>query len=351
MDKVARLPTSDRAALFNETGAARGVANAIIEKDFWVCWTLKRIFGLKGDGNPGLVFKGGTSLSKAYGAIRRFSEDIDLSFDRKDLGYVGERDPGTVAATSKKRAKKLIDDLVADVKNHIATVLLPRLNGAITSQLGSLEEAGWSLMIDDEEPQNLLFYYPASLGQSDYAGLTYLSRRVKLEFGARGDAWPMEQRDIQSYAAEEFPDFFESPTCTVDVLALRRTFWEKATILHAEHHRPADLATPLYQSRHYYDLVMLADGEEGKAAMQDIDLLIQVANHKSLFFRSAWAHYETGRRGTLRLRPNPDRLADLRKDYKEMAPMIFDDPTPAFDEIIKRLEELERAINRPEGVA
>ncbi|MGA2124938.1 MAG: hypothetical protein ABSG76_02185 [Xanthobacteraceae bacterium] len=96
---------------------------------------------------------------------------------------------------------------------------------------------------------------------------------------------------------------------------------------------------------------MLADGEEGKAAMQDIDLLIQVANHKSLFFRSAWAHYETGRRGTLRLRPNPDRLADLRKDYKEMAPMIFDDPTPAFDEIIKRLEELERAINRPEGVA
>ena len=82
MDKVARLADDDRAALFNETGAARGLANAIIEKDFWVCWTLKRLFGLQGEGIPALVFKGGTSLSKAYGAIRRFSEDIDLSFDR-----------------------------------------------------------------------------------------------------------------------------------------------------------------------------------------------------------------------------------------------------------------------------
>jgi predicted nucleotidyltransferase component of viral defense system len=93
MDKVARLTADDRAALFNETGAALGLANMIIEKDFWVCWTLKRLFSLQGKDTPSLIFKGGTSLSKAYGAIRRFSEDIDLSFDRKDLGYGGERDP------------------------------------------------------------------------------------------------------------------------------------------------------------------------------------------------------------------------------------------------------------------
>jgi len=160
---------------------------------------------------------------------------------------------------------------------------------------------------------------------------------------------PIEQREIQPYAAEEFPDFFESPTCAVDVLALRRTFWEKATILHAERHRPADQPTPPYLSRHYYDLAMLADAEDGKAAMQNTDLLIQVANHKSLFFRSAWAHYETARLGTLRLSPHPDRLADLRKDYKEMAPMIFDDPAPEFDDIMNRIEELERSVKRLEG--
>src|ERR1700681_3750657 len=110
MDKVARLTGADRAALFNQAGAARGLANAIIEKDFWVCWTLKRLFGIQGEDSPGLVFKGGTSLSKAYDAIRRFSEDIDLSFDRKDLGYGGERDPETVAPTSKTKARKLIDN-------------------------------------------------------------------------------------------------------------------------------------------------------------------------------------------------------------------------------------------------
>jgi predicted nucleotidyltransferase component of viral defense system len=349
MDKVARLPAADKAALFNETGAMRGVTNAIIEKDFWVCWTLKRIFGLQGEGNPGLVFKGGTSLSKAYGAIRRFSEDIDLSFDRKDLGYGGERDPEKAAVASKKKAKKLIDNLVADVENHIATVLLPRLGETIAKELGPSKEAGWSLVIDDQEPQNLLFYYPPSLGDTDYAGLSYLSRRVKLEFGARGDAWPVEHREIQPYAAEEFPDFFESPTCALDVLALRRTFWEKATILHAEHHRPAEAATPRYLSRHYYDLAMLADTEDGKAATVDTDLLTQVANHKSLYFRSAWTQYETARRGTLQLSPHPDRLADLRRDYREMAPMIFDDPAPGFDDIMKRIEQLERSINKPEA--
>lgn len=137
MDKVAILSAADRAALFNETGAARGLANAIIEKDFWVCWTLKRLFGIQGENSPGLVFKGGTSLSKVYGAIRRFSEDIDLSFDRTDLGYDGDRDPE--AASSRKKADKLIDDLVSDVEKHIATLVLPRLTAAIANELAPPE--------------------------------------------------------------------------------------------------------------------------------------------------------------------------------------------------------------------
>ncbi|GLQ53303.1 nucleotidyl transferase AbiEii/AbiGii toxin family protein [Devosia nitrariae] len=87
MDEVALLPAGDRAALFGETGVGRGVANTIIEKDFWVCWTLKRLFGLQDGAAASLVFKGGTSLSKAFGIIARFSEDIDLSFDRTDLEH------------------------------------------------------------------------------------------------------------------------------------------------------------------------------------------------------------------------------------------------------------------------
>lgn len=116
-------------------------------------------------------------------------------------------------------------------------------------------------------------------------------------------------------------------------------------MLHAQYHLPADKPTPQYLSRHYYDLSVLAAREDGQAAMRDINLLAQVADHKSVFFRSEWAHYETARPGTLRLTPNPDRLADLRRDYKEMAPMIFDDPTPELDDIMNRITEVERLIN------
>jgi hypothetical protein len=343
VDKVAIMPAADRAALFNQAAAARGLANAIIEKDFWVCWTLKRLFGIQGEDSPGLVFKGGTSLSKGYDAIRRFSEDIDLSFDRADLGYGGDRDPE--AAPSRKKAEKLIDDLVADVEKHIETVVLPRLSAAIESELGPAAKAGWSLKIDPGEAQNLIFEYPVSLRKSDYVGFAYMSSRVKLEFGARGDPWPTEKREIVSYAAQEYPDFFEEPACSVDVLALRRTFWEKATALHAEHHRDLESATPQYFSRHYYDLATLADTDEGKKAMKDTGLLKQVADHKSLFFRSGWASYDTARAGTLRLSPHPDRIPDLRADYRKMTPMMFDDPPPSFDDIMRRIAELEKAIN------
>ncbi|VIO68799.1 hypothetical protein CI1B_23630 [Bradyrhizobium ivorense] len=343
MDTIAKTPAADRAALFNEAGAARGLANAIIEKDFWVCWTLKRLFGIQGEGSPGLVFKGGTSLSKAYGAIRRFSEDIDLSFDRADLGYEGERNPEE--APSRKKADRLIEDLVADVEKHIADVVLPSLTAAIAGELGPATQAGWSLTIESGHPQNLIFEYPSSLSNGDYAGFAYMSRRVKLEFGARGDPWPTEKRQIEPYAAQEFPNLFADPACKVDVLALRRTFWEKATALHAEHHREPQSPTPPYFSRHYYDLATLADTDEGKEAMKDGDLLKQVAHHKSVFFRAAWASYDTARIGTLRLSPHPDRVADLRADYRKMAPMMFDDPPPTFDEILDRIAGLEKRIN------
>ena len=119
MDKIARFPAAERAALFGETGAGRGVANTIIEKDFWVCWTLRRIFALPKGPTASLVFKGGTSLSKAFNAIRRFSEDIDLSFDRAELGYAGDRNPEQ-EGLGKNKAAKLIEHLIRDVETHIA---------------------------------------------------------------------------------------------------------------------------------------------------------------------------------------------------------------------------------------
>lgn len=344
MDSVATSPKADRQALFGETGAALGITNTIAEKDFWVCWSLKRLFELQKDGVPTLVFKGGTSLSKAFGAIHRFSEDIDLSFDRADLGYTGDRDPEQ-EGLSRKAADKLIDALKADVEAYIRDKLFPALRQAIAAHLGEPDVGGWTLEIDAADPQTVIFHYPTSLTEDDYADMTYVTPRVKLEFGARGDPWPTEERAIQSYAAEEFPDFFEDPTCTVTVLSAARTFWEKVTALHAEAHRPVDSPTPQYFSRHYYDVAMLLDTEEGKAASKDFELLAQVVKHKSVFFRSAWASYDTAKPGTLKIIPSDDRLKDLRSDYRDMAPMMFDGDPPTFDDIVARLQGLQDSIN------
>ncbi len=102
--------------------------------------------------------------------------------------------------------------------------------------------------------------------------MAYITRRVKFELGARGDPWPTEETVIRPYAADDYPDFFEHPDTSVTVLSARRTFWEKATALHAEAHRPADSPTPQYFSRHHYDLAMLSETAEGQAAASDFDL-------------------------------------------------------------------------------
>lgn len=345
MDRVARLPAGDRAALFGETGAGRGVADTIIEKDFWVCWCLKRIFGLPKGTTATLVFKGGTSLSKAFGAIRRFSEDIDLSFNRAELGYTGDRDPEK-EAISKKQAARLIDALVGDVTRHIAEKLVPALRAAIVEQLGEPVNDEWSLEIDASDTQTVNFHYPTALPAAEYEGMAYITPRVKLELGARGDPWPTEVKIIRPYAADDYSDFFEDPDTSVIVLSAQRTFWEKATALHAEAHRPAESPTPQYFSRHYYDLAMLLDTDEGKAAATDFDLLAQVAQHKATFFRSGWASYDTAKTGSLRLMPDEARIKDLRADYRAMAPMMFDENSPSFDNLLAKIAALQEAINR-----
>ena len=337
MDAVALFAARERADLFNEAGARRGLAAGILEKDFWVCWTLKRLFTLPG-GHPSLVFKGGTSLSKVYRAIKRFSEDIDLSFDRRDLGYVDDRDPQNASTRKKER---LVEDLIATVMQHIETVLLPSLTEVVGRALVDVE-GGWGLAKATDDSQTLIFRYPPSFAEKTYGDLDYVNPVVRLEFGARGEPWPIERHSITPYAAEEFPNLFGVPGCDVTVLAAERTFWEKATLLHSEYHRAG--ASKERLSRHYYDLALLADTEAGRRAVRDVALLETVARHKDTFFRAAWSHYETARPGTLRLVPPPERRSELVEDYGRMVPMFFE-AAQDFRTILTRLDALEREIN------
>ncbi|MGD0900131.1 MAG: nucleotidyl transferase AbiEii/AbiGii toxin family protein [Thermoguttaceae bacterium] len=340
MDRIAQAPQEERTDLFRRSaGVLRPErAPAIIEKDFWVCWVLHRLFNVL-QFRPQLIFKGGTSLSKAYHAVERFSEDVDLSLSRRDLGFANDRDPEQ-PGISGKEARRRIEALVEACQQAILDRLLPSLRADFASVIGP---GGWSIEIDAIDSQTVIFTYP----RSELAGTLPETIRpgIRLEMGARSDDWPAEEREIRPYAAEAFPAAFTAAaSCQVRALDARRTFWEKATILHAEHHRPADKALAAGMSRHYYDVYQLAGQEIGRQAMECGDLLTRVVAHKRLFFASAWANYETAVPGSLHLVPREDQAVLLRTDYARMREMIFGE-APAWEQIVQGLRALEGQVN------
>ena len=339
MDDFAQSSPDNRRAGFVQTAAARRLDPAMVEKDFWVCWTLKELFRLPEIGEH-LIFKGGTSLSKVFKVIERFSEDIDVSIDRTFLGFGGANEPE--AGASNKEKQRRVDALKAACQQKIETGLYPALEAAIKSKVTSTES--WSLRNDPEDPdqQTLLFEYPSSFAA---ASESYIRRAVKIEMGARADHWPCETKTVTPYVAEQFPQGFKERSCAVKVLAAERTFWEKATILHAEFHRPADKAIPERFSRHFCDFYELIRKGVAESAAEKPELLRRVAEHKSLFFKSSWARYGEAVKGTLRIMPPESRLKPLREDYGKMQQMFFGEPA-SFDEILRVLGEWEKRFNQ-----
>jgi hypothetical protein len=341
VDEIAQLPAHERAEIFQETAARKSIASVVaMEKDFWVCWILRRTF--EPSLVDGMVFKGGTSLSKAYGLIARFSEDIDLSIPRSALGFEGDRDlaPGM----SRTRASRLLDDMRAACETYVEKRLRPELHERIRIALGPHDSsAAPHLTIDPDDPGTLFFTYPPALSPEIYGAGAYILPMIRLEFGARNEVWPAERHLIQPYCLEVFPTLSQTPGFSVSVLAAERTFWEKVTLLHAEFYRPPTSRRSERVSRHYADVARLARGAIGNRALAKLDLLQAVATHKSRYFPAAWARYDEAADGNLRLVPHQELEAQLRTDYARTREMFFEDPE-TFDAILTELEALEIRI-------
>jgi hypothetical protein len=342
MDRFARLSSEDRRRYFEEAAARLGLSAQMIEKDFWVCWTLKHLFSLS-DFHGHLTFKGGTTLSKVYHVVERFSEDLDISIERAFLGFGDDKEPERAA--SGKEQQRRIARLQATCRTAIAERLMPQLHEAISSRLG--DGVVWSLVKDqaDRDEQTLLFLYPPAVGV-DLS--PYFAGSVKIEIGARSDHFPTEDVNITSYLVDVFPDALTDRTARVRVLAAERTFWEKATILHMLHFLPRKKKLPPRMSRHYYDFFRLVQSRIFGRAMSAIKLLDRVAVHKSVFFKTAWAHYETAHPDTLQLTPSAHIIGELRQDYIAMQPMFFGEPPP-FEEILAGLPRLQEEIRNHAG--
>jgi hypothetical protein len=338
VDDVARLAPQDRSDLFRAAAEAKGVTVQIIEKDFWVCWVLRQLYTL--DDLPAeLLFKGGTSLSKVFGVIERMSEDIDLVIDREDLGFTGDRDPTAAGITGKERERR-IDALKAAAAAFVDGCLVDALRARFDAVLGSSDS--WSLRADITNADNapILFAYPSMEPPS-----AYLRSMVQLELGARGETWPATEGKIMPYAAELFPAPFREPSASVRAIAAERTFWEKATILHALAHQDAEKAKRAKPARHYYDVYRLWEHGLGRTAVHDHKLLADVVRHKTTFYRDPKAKYELAVPGSLRLVPSDAVLTAIRPEYAAMAEEMIFGEAPTLDEVLRVLKDVETAIN------
>jgi len=353
MDIFALKPEDERRALIQEAASRRGLVEIIVEKDFWVCWTLKRLFSNSMLSSV-LTFKGGTSLSKGYGLIERFSEDIDLTISRDAQFLCDSPDPMEHGISKNERGRR-IDALKENAQRFVAEIILPTLTSDLETALTSKD--GWSVTLDGEDPdqQTILFYYPKvfnyvrgnnfsnfTFDHSNFSISEYIRPHIKLEFGARGDVEPKDTCAITSIVAEEFARLFTDPTIQVSTLHVDRTFWEKATILHSIYHG-SKLRDRM--SRHYYDTYVLAQKGKAEQAIENPELLQQVVRNKSVMFRDAKASYDTALIGSLKLLPKDDQLPGLKDDYTKMADMFMGD-VPDFDVILAELKKLQEKINQ-----
>lgn len=325
MESVARLSSVERGELFTETAARKGMTPAIVEKDFWVCWTLGRLFAHP-DLSRLLMFKGGTSLSKVFNLIERFSEDIDLILDWRVV--VGEDDP--LAQRSVTKQKTLNDTIDAKAVNYIGGELLEMISQAL--------DPICHCKLDTDDSHALNVQYPAAFSD------VYLRPEVRLEIGPLAAWLPCDHYRVRPYAAEAFPQIFKQADCAVQAIRAERTFWEKATILHHEANRPEDSQQPLRYSRHYYDLAMMTASPVKDKALADLALLADVVAFKKRFYPRGWAQYDQAKPGTFKLIPPGHVLTAVAKDYAQMRNMIYGH-YPDFDEIVAMLQHLEGEIN------
>lgn len=323
MKRIIDATEKDRNAIFTTAAAQTHIPVEMIEKDFWVCWTLQKVFG-----NPELAkmlrFKGGTSLSKAFHLIQRFSEDLDLILDWR---CVTADNPLAARSNSKQDAfNKSVQEISGE---YVTRTLCRKIAAAMGPECG--------VVPDPRDSHVLLVKYPESFTKN------YITPNVRLEIGPLAAWVPNENFPVRSYVADAFPELDMKPFPVPTILA-ERTFWEKVTILHQEHYRPEHLIVPLRYSRHYYDLFMMSKSAFSQTALKRKDLLTAVVEFKKKFYPRGWARYDLAVPGMVQLLPAEHSMKPLKDDYRAMRTMIFGD-YPAWDEICDALSALEHEIN------
>lgn len=330
MRKFAQLSNDDRSVVFRNTAKQMSMHPSIVEKDFWVCYMLDYLFN-HSEFRDAFVFKGGTSLSKSYHVIERFSEDIDLIIDWRRI-TLEESDPWDARSkTQQDKYNKMINARAAD---FYRTHLIETINTDLSEVLGD----GTWVEIDEKDDMIINFKYPRAFDTG------YITPYVKLEIGPLAEWMPSHETSVISFAAEKYPQVFKQTTTKVLTIDVERTFWEKITILHKIANFPDDKILPRRYARHLYDVYCLGNSYVKGSAFERKDLLERDVIFKQKFYYAKSAQYETATLKTIQLIPKKEVMQALAEDYIAMTNMFYGD-IPKFNVIIRYLENLEKEIH------
>jgi hypothetical protein len=345
-DDVIGAADADRRDVFLAAARRLGTAVSYIEKDFWVCWTLDAMFNAAEVRHPRLLFKGGTSLSKSYGLIERFSEDIDITVFRGDLG--ADASVEALEALSGKQRRARLDAIRDACRTFITGPFLERLARTVAATMtrAHVAESRCRISVDEDDPdhQTLLFWYPVVTAD---AADGYVRSAVKIEAGAKSALDPHEPTAVAPYVNGDLPnlDLRVQGITTVDP---RRTFWDKVVILHglrAWFQRRGQLRQGGQRvSRHYYDVYRLLQAPLGEEALSNLALAADCARHARMFFGSPDLDLPRAAAGTFALTPTDAMRPVLERDYEAMAGMIMG-ITPDFSDVVRVIAEFERRVN------
>lgn len=323
-----QLSEQDRTEILIAVARQKNLHASAIEKDWWVVQTLSIIFSMKYA--DVLIFKGGTSLSKGWNLIQRFSEDIDLALDREFLGFTGELSKGDIKKLRRKSYQFITEIFTEELKNKFAELGFEN----VTIKYREVEN-------HDQDPLIIEIYYP-TLAAND----SYLKPAVLVEVGSRSLKEPFTQRSFGTIISEVFTDrpFADEPI-SIPVVNPERTFLEKIFLLHEEFQKSQEKIRVERLSRHLYDIEKLSQTKHAGIALQDTELYNTIVRHREKFTPISGIDYANHSPDKIGFIPPDTILKDWQQDYEIMTQtMIYDNPLP-FDELIKRLTELQKRIN------
>ena len=346
MHKFIKLNQIERKNIIQKAANDLGLRFDIVEKDIWVCYVLQKLFSdekLKDN----LIFKGCTCLSKAYNAIGRFSEDVDITINSKVLNIEAS------SQTSSGNQKYVKRNKIA-AKKFVENEILPILSKTFDDELGN---NNYELAFDESDKNNITLFFQFSRSEnitpwgskwgSQWSEKTnsynYIKPKIKLEFGALGGTFPTQKKAIKPYAKKILTDYFDE--FEVNSLDIKRNFIEKLLILHSIYFRPCN--KPIHQnySRHYYDIYSIIKSGLIIDLVKDLKILESVVKNKQDFWNESWVDYENVKQfSDIKLIPNQTRMVEIKKDYKNMEAMFFNNDFPKFEEMILKLQDFENTL-------